>query len=314
MLGFLTLVGLPVPAKSAAQADPVPAAYEQGESALDDEFDLELEQQPAGFPDPLEPLNRRFLKFNRAFDFLVLDPLNNLYRFLLPDLARTGIHRVFRHLSTPSILVNDVLQGEGSDAGTTLARFVLNTIFGVGGTIDAADTMGYVGHKADFGQTLARYGVASGPYLVLPIFGPSNVRDGAGTVVDAAFQPTTYLVGPAERLFIGGSSGLATRDAHRDAMNALKESSVDYYAALRNAYYQNRMSEIWARYPEERVAAMERARYSGSRCREELFSCQRPPTGRRFCSRGWRAPHRDRCDRTLQYTPHAAAPARSPIH
>jgi phospholipid-binding lipoprotein MlaA len=292
----------------------VPAAYEQGGSALDDEFDLELEQQPAGFPDPLEPLNRRILGLNRAFDFLILDPINNLYRFLVPDVARTGIHRVFRHLSTPSILVNDALQGEGSDAGTTLARFVLNTIFGVGGTIDAAETMGYVGHKADFGQTLARYGIASGPYLVLPLFGPSNVRDGVGTVVDAAFQPTTYLLGPAERLFIGGSSGLATRDAHRDAMKALRESSVDYYAALRNAYYQNRIAEIWGRYPEEKAAATERANVSEIRCSEDPVSCRHPPTGRRSCSRGWRGPHRDRCDRTLPYTPHAAAPAHSPNH
>ncbi len=277
---------------------------------LDDEFDLELQQQPAGFPDPLEGLNRRVLALNRAIDFLILDPLTNVYRFLLPDIARNGIHRTFRHLSTPSILVNDILQGEGTDAGTTLARFALNTVFGLGGMIDAAETMGYEGHEADFGQTLARYGVASGPYLLLPLFGPSNVRDGGGTIVDSAFRPTMYLLGPAEQLFFGGGSGLSTRETHQDALKALEESSVEYYAALRNAYYQNRMAEIWERYPEERVAALARAREPGSACQQEIVSCQHPPTSRRFCSRGWRSPHPTRCDRTLLNIPHAAAPAR----
>ena len=103
---------------------------------------------------------------------------------------------------------------------------------------------GWQHHEADFGQTLGRLGVGSGPYLMLPVFGPNTMRDGFGGVVDLFFQPLTYLMGPVESLVIGAGSGFSTLDARDAALKALEESSVDFYAALRSAYLQNRAAHI----------------------------------------------------------------------
>jgi phospholipid-binding lipoprotein MlaA len=141
-------------------------------------------------------------------------------------------------------------------AATTLGRFVVNTTFGLAGIFDfAGDVMHVQRVDADFGQTLHRYGVPRGPYLVVPIFGPSTARDAFGTVVDQALDPLTYIIGPLNlqwQLILGGGQGLATREANADAMDALREASVDFYSALRSAYLQSRRARELEVRPEPR--------------------------------------------------------------
>jgi len=208
---------------------------------FDDDFDFADETAPN---DPLEDANRAMLTFNRGLSRRVFDPMIRGYRFAVPEPARRAVHRVFLNFKAPATLVNDLLQLRIKDAAQTLGRFVLNTTIGYGGIFDVAAEAKWVHHESDFGQTLGRYGMGAGPYLVLPVFGPNTVRDGFGGLVDLFFQPLTYLVGITPNLMIGASSGFSSLDAHDSALKALEESSVDYYAALRSAYLQNRAAHI----------------------------------------------------------------------
>jgi len=214
---------------------------------FDDEF--AEEQQDASFPDPLEDVNRWSLRFNRVADRWVFDPITEVYRWLVPDAARRCLHRAFLNAGSPSIVVNDLLQLEWKDAGVSFSRLLVNSTVGIGGLFDPAERIGLERHESDFGQTLSLAGFESGPYLVLPLFGPSTVRDGSGDVVDTFLSPTTYVFGSAlmQQLIFGGSSGLSTRDFHYESLKALEESSIDFYATLRSAFYQNRVAEIWDR-------------------------------------------------------------------
>ncbi len=201
--------------------------------------------------DPIEPTNRRMLRANLFMDRWVLDPVTRGYARVVPSPARRAVRRALVNLWSPAVFVNDVLQLAPVDATVTLTRLAVNSSIGLAGLFDPAERMGLARHHTDFGQTLALYGVPSGPYVVLPVLGPTTVRDGSGYVVDFLFQPTTYVL-PGVTLFIyasiqQGSTGLAARDAHADALQALEASSVDFYAALRSAYYQDRVAAIAAR-------------------------------------------------------------------
>ena len=227
---------------------------------FDDIFDEDYEEEPVGYPDPAEATNRGTLAFNRVVDKWLLDPVTEAYQFLVPTPARIAISRVFLNLSSTKVLVNDLLQFEWIDASVTGARLVVNSTAGIAGLFDVADWMGLEAHESDFGQTLALAGTPSGPYVVLPILGPSNVRDGIGTVIDGFFQPTYYILGPAdliigptEILLYSGSSGLSTRERHFAELKALEDSSIDFYAALRSGYYQDRVAEIWGRRDDHRT-------------------------------------------------------------
>ena len=226
----------------------------EADPLFDDIFDEEFEDAPTGYPDPLENTNRGTFAFNRQVDRWILDPVTKAYRFTVPKVARDGISRVFENLGSTKTLVNDFLQLEWEDASVTTARLLINTTVGIGGLFDVAEKIGLEGHESDFGQTLALAGTPSGPYIVLPVLGPANVRDGVGTVVDGFFQPTYYILGPADLIFgpaeiliYSGSSGISTRDRHFLELKALEDSSVDFYAALRSGYFQDRVSEIWSR-------------------------------------------------------------------
>jgi phospholipid-binding lipoprotein MlaA len=234
-------------AGSALAADPQDEEYD---SLFDDEFD----DDPVGYPDPLESTNRGTFAFNRQVDRFILDPVTKAYRWAVPKPARNAISRVFANLGSTKTLVNDFLQLEWKDAGVTTSRLVVNTTIGLVGIFDVAEKMGLEGHESDFGQTLALAGTPSGVYLVLPVLGPATVRDGVGTVVDGFFQPTYYILGPSNLLFgpteillYSGGSGISTRDRHYLELKALEDSSVDFYAALRSGYYQDRVGAIWGR-------------------------------------------------------------------
>jgi phospholipid-binding lipoprotein MlaA len=234
-------------------------------------FDEGVEEPAPGFPDPLERMNRVTFAVNRKIDDWVFEPITDAYRFLVPAPARRAVRRALANLDAPVTLVNDVLQLEPRDAGVTVARFVINSTVGIVGLFDVArDFVDLPGHVSDFGQTLALTGIPSGPYIVLPVLGPNNARDFTGDAVDFMFRPTTYLLTPGGAFVLSGfvnpggelifttifegstelAEGIATREASGDALNALEASSLDYYAALRNAYYQNRTAIIWRRGPD----------------------------------------------------------------
>lgn len=230
------------------------------------EFDDDLESAPGSYPDPLEATNRGVLAFNRQIDKWILDPVTEAYQFVVPKPARNAIARFFLNLGSTKTLVNDCLQLEWEDAGITAGRLVINTSLGAVGLFDVAESLGMPGHESDFGQTLALAGTPSGPYLLLPVLGPSNVRDGFGVMVDGFFQPTNYILGPMNLTFgpvimqspgailiYGGSSGLTLRDRNFARLKDLESSSVDYYAAMRSGYYQDRVGHIWANRPGHRT-------------------------------------------------------------
>lgn len=194
--------------------------------------------------DPFEGMNRFTLNLNERIDWLIFDPVTKLYRLAVPEPARDGIHRVFINLNSPAIIVNKLLQMRFEEAAKALGRFTVNTTAGFGGLFDAAKEAGWVHSHADFGQTLALWGTPSGPYLVIPLFGPSTLRDGFGDVVDQFMNPVTYFIGPTPQLFAGAGYGFSRREASIDTVHALRDSSIDYYAVLRSAYLQDRDAQL----------------------------------------------------------------------
>lgn len=216
------------------------------------------QQRPAVAPadvanDPIEGVNRVVHGFNQAVDTVVVRPLAIAYREGVPDNVQDRVHDFLTHIATPVTLLNDLLQGEWKRAERTTARFFINTTIGFGGIADVAGAHGLPGHREDFGQTLAVWGVSEGPYIVLPLFGPSNLRDTVGLVVDTASDPLTYVLG--QRDFNGwnarpygyartGLGVLDTRSRLIKPLDDLKANSVDFYAAMRSTYRQRRNAEI----------------------------------------------------------------------
>jgi phospholipid-binding lipoprotein MlaA len=198
--------------------------------------------------DPLEGLNRAVFGFNDLLDAWFLRPAATLYRGLLPPPIQEGIHNLLSNLSTPIVLLNDVLQGEPDRAMTTLSRFAINSTVGVLGFGDPASEMGYKAHKEDFGQTLAVWGADEGAYIVLPIFGPSNPRDIVGRVVDYFSDPINIWAHNVDKNGVPIARGIITavdaRAYYYDAIEDMKKNSLDPYSALRSFYRQNRNAEI----------------------------------------------------------------------
>ena len=195
--------------------------------------------------DPLEPMNRAIFAFNLKVDAVVLEPAARGYRAVVPQPGRNAIRRFLDNLLLPVVFANDVLQGEPGRAAETLARFTINTTFGILGQFDAA---GIEPHAEDFGQTLAVWGVGDGPYLVVPFHGPSNIRDGAGLFADRGLDPFTYwLQSPEEpRFFAARTVAGAVDDRERilEDFVELRRVSVDFYATARSLYRQSRAHQI----------------------------------------------------------------------
>ncbi|MEZ5920141.1 MAG: VacJ family lipoprotein [Parvularculaceae bacterium] len=200
-----------------------------------------------GTPDPWEGFNRKMFRTNIFIDRYFFTPAAKTYRATTPKVGRRSLRRFFRNLRTPGVFVNDILQGEFGRAGQTLSRFVINSTIGAGGFADPAAELGVPYHGEDFGQTLAVWGVDSGPYLVLPLLGPSTVRDGFGSGVQIAFNPLVYVRTDPARIAnysISGVSGIATREQFLDPLAEIEAKSLDYYASLRSFYLQARKREI----------------------------------------------------------------------
>ncbi len=209
--------------------------------------------------DPFEDLNRALLDNNLwTYDNLV-EPVVRAYRWAVPEALRLGVSNVIDNLAQPRIFVNDLLQGEWQRAADSFARFAFNSTIGFGGLFDRASEMRIPRHDEDFGQTLAVYGVEAGPYMVLPLLGPSTPRDALGRLVDMALDPANYLPTAAAALvnLSGSTVDRFARDPERLAK--LRESSIDFYSTLRGAYLQNRSFEIGNGAPAEANAATDDA-------------------------------------------------------
>ena len=198
--------------------------------------------------DPFEPANRVGYAINDGLDTYFLAPVARAYRFALPNAVRQPIHNVLSNLTTPVYFINDVVQTRPRRAGDTFMRFIINTTAGVGGLFDVAAKLGYPYHDNDFGVTLALWGVPEGPFLFLPILGPSNPRDATGYGVDVAFDPLTYVPsGHGLRTLDDVRIGVAAVDARSqvlDEVDSVKKTALDPYATFRSLYRQNRESTI----------------------------------------------------------------------
>jgi phospholipid-binding lipoprotein MlaA len=196
--------------------------------------------------DPYEPMNRAIFAFNEGLDVVILKPLAVWYTFFVPfQDARDTIRRVIDNASLPWTAINEVFQGEWSRAGTSTTRFLINTTLGIGGMIDWATRWGYEQHSEDFGLTLARrFGFSEGPYLVLPVFGPRNVRDTFGLIGDSVGDPVGWILPFPGGLVRSGVDGIDTRSRHITDLEQLRRDSVDFYATLRSISRQRRQAEV----------------------------------------------------------------------
>ena len=195
--------------------------------------------------DPLETFNRGSFEFNLFLDRYLLKPVAKTYRFVTPSFVRTGVSNFVFNLKTPVTVANDLLQGEPTRATESLGRFMFNTIMGFGGLIDVGGMLGMPKrHTEDFGQTLAVYGVGSGPYLMLPLIGPTNPRDLAGMVVDFVFDPLTFVAPTESNLGRTGLDVVSARERNIETIDELERTSLDFYAATRTLSQQLRENEI----------------------------------------------------------------------
>ncbi|MCW8884909.1 MAG: VacJ family lipoprotein [Motiliproteus sp.] len=187
--------------------------------------------------DPWEGFNRAMFSFNDGLDRYVLLPVTKGYRFVMPDMVEKGVNNFFENLGDVSTFINNSLQGKIGYAAQDLARVAFNSTFGLLGFIDVASGMGIEKHDEDFGQTLGYWGVESGPYLVLPLLGPSNVRDGISLIPDYYMDPITYLDEDNAAWWLLGIRAVDTRS---QLLKQEKLISGDRYSFIRDAYLQRR--------------------------------------------------------------------------
>jgi len=224
---------------------PVATAVDNGDAKAGA---AKAEEKEVGDGDPLEPMNRFFFGFNEYLQDYLMNPIATAYNWL-PGGVRGSVGNFLENAKSPVVLANDLLQFELRRAWKTTERLAINSTAGVGGLFDVADYLGIEGHKEDFGQTLAVWGVGEWFYVVLPLFGPSNPRDAVGKMfVDRYFDPLSMWLSNTDREEISWSlAGVGAVDEYAGIVNELKQiksTSIDYYAAIRSMYRQKRDSEI----------------------------------------------------------------------
>jgi len=218
---------------------------------IDDYGDIEAPEKVSEgtngeIADPLEPFNRAMYHFNDKLYFWVLKPVAHGYGKVVPEAARIGVRNFFANLSFPIHFVNCLLQADFAGAGTELGRFMINTVWGIGGFLDLASRqdINLLKQDTDFGQTMGIYGLGQGFFITWPVFGPSSLRDTVGLVGDTFLTPATYL----SPWYAG--IGTRTYDRVNDTSlkigdyESLKEAAIDPYVAIRNAYVQYRLKKV----------------------------------------------------------------------
>ncbi len=209
--------------------------------------------------DPLEPVNRGVFWFNEQLDYAVLEPVAEGYDSVFPEFVKDGVSNFYENLGFPKYFISDLIQLKFGQALHHTGRFLVNTTVGVGGLIDVAREIGLEEHREDFGTALAYHGVGPGPYLVLPIIGPSNIRDGIGRLVDSFLDPLSWIAftKAAEHdawFIVLGSKSLDvvdTRASLIEGINAAREASLDFYLFTQSAYYQYRDALVCDRKAEQ---------------------------------------------------------------
>ena len=197
--------------------------------------------------DPLEPVNRTVYAFNKIADKVVLAPVAKTYQTITPKPARKGVRNFLDNLQSPVILANDLLQGKFKRAAKTTARFAINSTVGIGGLIDVAKKAGIEKHYEDLGQTLGVHGVPSGPYLVVPLLGPTSVRDFAGLATEQTLNPASVARFKGRQTFGRARLALNTVDSRAQSLEQVKtirKTAVDEYASVRSIYQQYRKAVI----------------------------------------------------------------------
>lgn len=184
--------------------------------------------------DPYENFNRNIYEFNSVVNNYVASPITQVYKFLTPNLLQTGISNFFTNLSNVSVVFNDILQGKAQQGAEDTRRFLINSILGILGIFDVASEIGLPQNQEDFAQTLAVWGVPTGPYIVLPFFGPTTFRGMPGAAVDLATNPITYIGIPA----IQTTSIINSRASADDLLQFIDEAALDPYIFTREAYLQ----------------------------------------------------------------------------
>jgi phospholipid-binding lipoprotein MlaA len=228
-------------------ANPEPASADSDMEDLDDDFfDDEFEKDPDQIADPLSMWNRAMFHFNDKLYFWALKPLARGYKAVTPDFFRTGVKNFFRNITTPIRLVNCALQGKGEASGIEIARFVVNTTVGVLGLGSPADNYPSLirPDEEDLGQTLGKYGIGNGFYIVWPVIGPSTVRDTIGRAGDWFLNPINYIEPPEASWAVWGFDKVNQTSFRIGDYEALKKAAIDPYVALRDVYIQFRTKKI----------------------------------------------------------------------
>ena len=240
-----TFAGAGQPARPPRMATPAsprapPGAQRQNEA---DRVAAEMIGE-TGDDDPLEGFNRAMFGFNDILDSILLVPIAKAYRFIMPETLREMGRNFFENLNEPVVAINDLLQGDFNNAGVSVGRLAINSTIGLFGFFEVAERLDLKQHPADFGQTLHSYGVGSGPFVMLPFFGPSTIRDTAGTGIDSLLNPIGYLLDVETRIYLKASEIVVKREAVLDQVEKLREGSVDFYAAVKSSWLQKRAVEL----------------------------------------------------------------------
>ena len=195
--------------------------------------------------DPLEPFNRKVYEFNEHVDSIVLRPAATAYRQAVPPIVRTGVANFFGNLQDVWTFFNSVLQWRIQDAGESLARVQINTIAGLGGIMDVASELNIEKHKEDFGQTLGRWGMPPGPYVVLPLLGPSTLRDTMALPIDMKGDLVWRMPRGDERTVLYGLRAVDRRANLLRLGDVVDQAALDKYSFTREAYLQKRRADVF---------------------------------------------------------------------
>jgi phospholipid-binding lipoprotein MlaA len=213
---------------------------------------------PPNKRDPLESYNRTMYKINDSVDKAVLKPVSRTYDKITPSPLKKAFRNFFGNLGEIPVVFNDLLQFKFQQAAYDSWRFIFNTTLGLGGFMDIASDIGLEKHDEDFGQTLGKWGVPSGPYFVIPILGPSTVRDATSRLVDAPLKPIGYVTPNSAKYSIYAADGVVTRASLLGASSVLDQAALDPYVFVRDAYLQRRLKQIYdGKVPQEKLDELE---------------------------------------------------------
>lgn len=201
--------------------------------------------------DPFQPYNRVMHQFNDTLDAAILKPVATVYDAITPDPISQGVGNVFSNLADVKVVLNDLLQFKFAQAGSDLHRLLVNSTVGIGGIFDVATLSGIEKHHEDFGQTLGHWGVSSGPYIVLPLFGPSTVRDAVGLVTDSVVDPVMQIDHVPSRNEIITARIIDQRAGLLAVGKVIDAAAIDEYSYIRDGYLQRRQNLVFDGNPTE---------------------------------------------------------------